>query len=94
MRKSKKGQVFQQIGALGVGIATLAIVLVVALLIVAEGRDQIEVLEGVASNTTSYNSTITLANAISTIPAWIPLVVVAAIGAILLGLIAMFKSGR
>ena len=38
-----------------------------------------------------YNSTITLENATGTIPGWIPLVVIAMIGSILLGLVALFR---
>jgi len=93
MRMNKKGQVFDNVGKLAIGVATLAIILVVAILIVSQGRDQIEEIEGVQSNTSGYNATFTLAEAIVDIPPWIPLIVIAGIGSILLSLVAMFRRG-
>lgn len=94
--KDKKGQVFQQIGSLAVGIATLAIVLTVAFLILAEGITQSETISGITCNASvsgdaACNSTITLQNALQTIPGWVPLIIIASIGAILLGLVALYR---
>ena len=88
---NKKGQIFGELGSLAVGVAVLAITLTVTFLILAQGKAQIEVLEGVASNTSAYNATVTLTNAVATIPAWIPLVIIAVIGSVLLGLVALFR---
>lgn len=97
--------VFDQLGALGTGIAGLAIVLVVAFLIISQGRTQVGELEGVncanfsveaggGGTSVACNATATLQGAVEDIPGWIPLVVIAAIGAILLGLVAMFNRKR
>lgn len=91
MDMKKKAQVFSQLSALGVGIAALVITLVVTFLIISNARTQIEGIEGVQSNTTAYNATLTLAEAVDTIPGWVPLIVIAVIGSILLGLVALFK---
>ena len=40
----------------------------------------------------AYNSTETLQNATDDVPGWIPLIVIAVIGAMLLGLVAMFRK--
>jgi hypothetical protein len=39
----------------------------------------------------AYNSTRTLTSAAATVPGWVPLVVIVAIGATILGMIGMFK---
>lgn len=95
--KNKKGVAgMEQLGALGIGIASLAITLVVVFLIISQGQTQIADIESfdatnTSQRTTSYNATVTLANAIDDIPAWVPLIVIAVIGSILIGLVAMFK---
>lgn len=97
----KKGQVLQNLGSLAVGIATLAIVLTVTFLILAQGQEQSISIEGTNpgcnwENTTScgtaYNATGVLAEAVDDIPGWVPLIVIAVIGSILLGLVAMFRK--
>ena len=93
--KNTKGQ-FDALMGLAVGIATLAITLVVTFLVIAQGQTQIVEIEDLTStaNTTSFalNATNTLAQAVDDIPGWVPLIVIAAIGAVLLGLVAMFRK--
>ena len=93
--KSVKGQL-QQLGLMAVGIATLAITLVVTFLIISQGQEQIIETESLVSeaNQTSYalNATKSLASAVDDIPGWVPLIVIAVIGAVLLGLVAMFRK--
>ena len=121
MRKlTKKGQVLDNLGVLAVGIATLAITLTIAFLIISEGRaETIDIdacgnqspsygswvynattgnchnatINGTAQSELSYamNSSRTLGEAVDDIPGWIPLIVIAVIGSILLGLVAMFR---
>ena len=89
MRMNKKG-VFDQLGALGVGIAALTITLIVVFLILSN-------LESNTQVTADENATVavqTLSEAADDIPGWVPLIVVAVIGAALLGLIAMFQQRR
>jgi len=88
MIKQKKGQIFSQMSQLGVGIAGLAITLVVVFLIMSETK---------ANSTVSADPNATAAltelqNAADDIPGWVPLVVIAVIGAILLGLVALFRG--
>jgi len=85
--KNKKGQVFSQLGALGIGIASLAITFVVVFLILAQTKAN----PTVAADSFALNSTNTLGSAAETIPAWVPLVVIAVIGALLLSLVALFR---
>lgn len=98
MKINKKGQVFDNLGKLGVGIATLAITLVVTFLIISQGQSQVYDIEGLdATNATQTaqsiagNATITLASAVDDIPGWVPLIVIAVIGSILLSLVALFN---
>lgn len=90
LMKCKKGQIFDQLGGLGVGIASLAITLVVVFLILSQTRTNATV----AADVNASSAVSTLQSAADDIPGWVPLVVVAVIGAILLGLVAMFRGRR
>jgi hypothetical protein len=87
--KSRKGNL-QMLGNLAIGIAALAIALVVTFLVISQGRAQIVEIDGITNTsnvsqlTTAYNATITLGNAVATIPPWVPLIVIAVIGGVLL----------
>ncbi len=106
MRKiDKKGQVMQNLGALGIGIVTIAIIFSVMFIMVANVEDQIqdqdvsyEDTQIAGCNSTdnlncsaAYNATVTLRAAAEDVPTWIPLVVIVALGGIILGLISAFK---
>ena len=84
---SRKGQVFSQLSGLGVGIAGLAITLVVVFLILSQTAANATVSE----DPNASAALVELQNATDDIPSWVPLVVIAVIGAILLGLVAMFR---
>ena len=86
---NKKGQVFDQLAGLGVGIAALVITLVVVFLILSQtGANATVTADG---NVTAAVNTLT--SAAATIPGWVPLIVIAVIGSILLGLVALFRRG-
>jgi len=86
MLKFKKG-ILNNLSALGIGIAGLAITLVVVFLL----------LGGMASNTTvsadanASSAVATLQGAADDIPGWVPLIVIAVIGGLLLLLVRVFK---
>ena len=84
---NKKGQVFDQISGLGIGIAALAITLVVVFLIMA----QLAANTAVVADGNATAAVGVLQGAAEDIPAWVPLVVIAVIGAILIGLVALFR---
>ena len=103
-RLNKKGNALEGLQALGMGIAVLAIVLTVAFLIMSQGKEQIRTIEGLSADpvtgvinssecakSLACNSTSSLQSAVDTIPAWVPLIIIAFIGSILLGLVALFK---
>jgi hypothetical protein len=87
MFKHKKGQIFDQLSALGVGITGLAITLVVVFLIMSQTKENATV----AADGNATAALTELQGAADDIPGWVPLVVVAVIGAILLGLVALFR---
>jgi len=87
MKLNKKGQVFDQLSALGIGIATLVITLAVVFLVLANIKSNASV---VADGNATY-AVATLTSAAATIPGWVPLVVIVAIGALILGMIGMFN---
>ena len=117
----KKGQ-FGQLVSLAVGIAGLAIALVVTFLVISQGRENIVSIGQGCENTSNFfnatvnnccaqevgciganltggtsaafNATQTLGSAVDTIPGWVPLIVVAFVGAILLGLVALFRTNQ
>jgi len=86
-KMSKKGQVFDQLSGLGVGIAALAITLTVVFLIMSETAAN----STVAADANASAAIDELQNAADDIPGWVPLVVIAVVGAILLGLVALFR---
>ncbi len=86
MRKIAKKGVFDQLGALGVGVAALVITLAVVFLILA----QVGANAQVAADANATASTVTLTNAAATIPGWVPLIILVAIGGLILALVAVF----
>lgn len=86
MKMNKKG-VFDQLGALGIGIAGLVITLVVVFLILS----QIGANTTVAADTNATAAVNTLTTAAADIPGWVPIVVITAIGALLIGMVALFR---
>ena len=86
MKMNKKG-VFDNLAALGVGIAGLAITLVVVFLILAQTKANTTV----AADGNATAALTTLTTSAATIPGWVPLIVIAVIGSILLGLVALFR---
>lgn len=98
MRMNKKGQVFGKLMGLATGVAVVAITLVVGFLIVAEGKAQASEVEGITYNASDCRQSVTcnateeLQGALSEIPGWLPLIIIASVGAILLSLVAMFKT--
>ena len=85
LKMNKRG-VFDQLGALGVGVATLVITLAVVFLILA----QVAANAQVVADANATASTLTLTNAAATIPAWVPLIILVAIGGLILSLVAVF----
>ncbi len=97
--KQKKGQVFANISSLAISLAGFAIILIVAFLILAEGRGQIGSIEGFdATNATqcddslACNSTATLQTALDILPDFTSIIVIAGIGVVLIGLVSVFRS--
>ena len=87
MKPMNKKGVFDQLGALGIGIATLVITLAVVFLILANVGSNAQVTaDGNASAAVT-----TLTSAAEDIPGWVPLVVIVAIGGLILSLIAVFR---
>lgn len=99
----KRGQ-FDQLVSLVISIAVIAIVLTVAFLIMSEGKNQIGDIESLDAdgdgtiNSTecqqsmACNSTATMQAATDDIPGWIPIIVIVTIGAVILGMIRMFRA--
>jgi hypothetical protein len=95
MIQNKKGQALSTLASIAVSIATLAIVLTVTFLIMSQGKEQAETISGVECNATSgdaaCNATSELQSAVDDIPGWVPLIVIATIGSVLLGLVKLFR---
>jgi len=87
MKMTKKGQIFDQLSGLGVGIAALAITLVVVFLILSQTAANTTV----AADSNASAAVDAMQGAADDIPGWVPLIVIAIIGAILLSLVAVFR---
>ena len=97
--KGKKG-VIDQLFPLVIGLVTVAIVLVVGFLVIAEAKDQITSIESTNATgqsathphgTLSWNASQDTQNAMADIPTWLPIIVITVIGALLIGLVSLFK---
>lgn len=87
---SKKGQmnVMDQLGGLGIGIAVLAIILIVVFLILSNLGDNSQV----SADTNATAAVNQLTSAADDIPGWVPIVVIAVIGVILLGIVQLYRG--
>ena len=93
--RGKKVNAFTQMGAMAIGIATFAIVLISTFLIMAEGGSQAADIAGNDSvencASSACNGTKELQSAVDDIPGWVPLIILVMIGSIMIGLVKMFK---
>ena len=90
MKQMNKKGVFDQLAGLGIGVVTLAITLTVVFLILSQTASNSKV----SADANASAAVTTLQRAASDIPGWVPLVVIAVIGAILLSLVALFGGNR
>ena len=72
---------------MGIGIAGLVVTLVVVFLILA----QVKANSTVAADGNATAAVNTLTTAATTIPNWVSIVVITAIGALLIGMVMMFR---
>lgn len=85
---NKKGQVFDNVSALLIGLATLAITAVVVFLILSQTKSNSLVI----SDANATAAITTMQEGGDTAVNFTPLIVIAAVGAVLLGLIAVFRG--
>lgn len=90
IKMNKKGQVFDNLAGLGVGVVGLAITLTVVFLIMSQTKAN----STVAADANATAALTTLQNAADDIPSWVPIVIIVTIGAILIGLVQLFRRGR
>jgi len=99
MRKlNKKGQsIFSTMGGLAIGIAVVALVLVICFLVMAKVKDQVEITEGVEeysddNGSMAWNATREMQGATFSLVGWVALVVIVAIGILILGLVRQIRA--
>lgn len=80
----------EQLGALGIGIVTLAITLVVCFIIYAQTADNATV----SADANASLAVSELTSATATIPDWVPIIVIVFVGVIILGLVRLFNNNR
>lgn len=85
---NKKGQIFDQLAGIGVGVVALAITLVVVFLILSQTAANTTV----AADANASLAIDTLQAAAATIPTWVPLVIIALVGVLLMGIVALFRG--
>jgi len=89
MKMNKKG-FMQDLGALGIGVVSLVIILAVAFLILA----QVKANASVAADGNATAAVNTLTAAAATIPNWVPILIIVFIGAIVIGAVGLFGRKR
>lgn len=90
----KKGQAFEQLGKLALGVVTLAIILVVGFMVITQGKDQMAETDGYSNastcDTAGCNASDDLSDGLGNLPDWIPIVIIVGIGVVLIGMVKMF----
>ncbi len=86
---SKKAALAQLVPVV-IGLVVLGIVLAVSFLILSELSSNSKV----AADTNATAGVVAVQNAMQDIPGWLPIIVITIIGALLIGLVAMFGMGR
>ncbi len=88
---NKKGQaVFAQLSSLSIGAVALAIVLVVVFLILSELAANGQVV----ADANATNAVADLQTATSIIPDFASIIIIAVVGAVLIGIVALFGARR
>jgi len=81
-------------------LGSIAIILVVAFLVVAQGISQAETAEGLdysgggGNLSTTANATMGIQTAMNDAVDWLPIIIITVIGALLIGLVAFFRGRR
>ena len=87
MRNSKKG-VIQNLQPMIIGLVAIGIILAISFLILAEVASNTKV----AADTNASAAVDEVQNSMADIPGWLPIIVITVIGALLIGLVAMFRG--
>ena len=90
MKKLHKKGVVDQLMPVVIALVVIGIMLVIGFLILAEVKANSKVAADV--NATSAVNEVT--NAMGDIPGWLPIIVITIIGALLIGLVALFGGSR
>lgn len=86
MWTDKKG-VFEQLSSIALGLGSFAVILVVVILILANVRSN----GTVSSNVNATAAVDTTINQVATLPGWLGIIIVVAVGALLLSMIYIFR---
>lgn len=86
MRNNKKG-VIDNLAPMVTGLVAIGILLVVAFLILA----QVAANTQVAADSNATAAIATVQSAMEDIPGWLPIIIITIIGALLIGLVALFR---
>ena len=90
--KNKKAQAISGLTNLIAPLVGIALVLAVGFLILAEVKNQASSGTSLGVNSYAYNATTEVQSAMDDIPGWLPIIIVAVVGALILGLVALFRS--
>ena len=89
--RNRKGEAFQMLVSMAASIGAVAVILVVTFLILSTGKTQIA--ETAGGNSTEYNATVDTVTAVADgIPAFLPIIIIAGVGAVLLALVSLFRK--
>ena len=84
---SKKGAI-AELGSLIIALVSVGLVIVIGLLIMAEVASN----TAVVADANASAAVDDVQNAMADIPTWLPIIVITVIGALLLGLVQMFRA--
>lgn len=90
MSKNRKGQMFQQLAGLAIGVLVFAVIMTVVLLIFSNLNSNTQV----SADANASSAMASLTNSTADIVDWVPLLILVSIGVLLLGAVGLFFALR
>ena len=90
MRTLNKKGGFEKMVGFAVAIATLVIIVITTLMVTSYGHDEITSVAG--ENTSAYNASEETIEGFAMIPGFLPIIILAGIGVVILSIIAVLKT--
>jgi len=97
MKPMNKKGIINQLGDLIIPLVSVGIILVIGFLVMSTVQTQTVgtcALDTGIGCTSAHNGTVATVDAMEDIPGWLPIIIITVIGALLIGLVSVFRGRR